>query len=150
MCSTLQSEQGTRFLGKLNRNNVPGNAMTLDAVLNLFSLGYCSLEDRSLAERLFFTGMGSAMLAARGVSRSRTAVRAARAAVDAADFEPTDIQEWALREFKSTSPWAVGQALSALGRHHSRPWLGRIDVPTAVVVLNNDHVIPPARQRSQR
>ncbi|MGH7213335.1 MAG: biosynthetic arginine decarboxylase [Tepidisphaeraceae bacterium] len=25
-----------------------------DAVLNLFSLGYCSLEDRSLAERLFF------------------------------------------------------------------------------------------------
>ena len=25
-----------------------------DAVLNLFSLGYCSLEHRSLAERLFF------------------------------------------------------------------------------------------------
>ena len=24
-----------RWLGKLNRNNVPGNAMTLDAVLNL-------------------------------------------------------------------------------------------------------------------
>ncbi len=48
-----------------------------------------------------------------------------RVAADAVDFEPTDIQEWALREFKSTSPWAVGQALSALGRHHSRPWLGR-------------------------
>jgi 3-oxoadipate enol-lactonase len=102
----------------------------------------------SLYERLFFTGMGTAMLATRGVSRSRTAVRAARAAADAADFEPSDIQEWALREFKSTSPWAVGQALSALGRHHSRPWLGRIDVPTAVVILNNDHVIPPGRQRA--
>ena len=102
----------------------------------------------SLGERLFFTGMGSAMLAARGISHSRTAVWAARAAADAADFEPTDVQEWALREFKSTSPWAVGQALSALGKHHSRPWLGRIDVPTAVVVLNNDHVIPPARQRA--
>jgi len=92
--------------------------------------------------------MGATMLATRGISRSRTAVRAARVAADAVDFEPTDIQEWALREFKSTSPWAVGQALSALGRHHSRPWLGRIDVPTAVVVLNHDHVIPPARQRA--
>ena len=102
----------------------------------------------TIAEQVFFAGMGSAMLAARGISRSRTALRAARVAADAADFEPSDIQEWALREFKSTSPWAVGQALSALGRHHSRPWLGRIDVPTAVVVLNNDHVIPPARQRA--
>lgn len=102
----------------------------------------------NIAERGFFTGMGTAMLAARGVSRSRVAVRAARAAVDAVDFEPSDIQEWALREFKSTSPWAVMQALSALGRHHSRPWLPRIDVPTAVVVLNNDHVIPPSRQRA--
>jgi pimeloyl-ACP methyl ester carboxylesterase len=102
----------------------------------------------TLHERFFFTGMEATMLATRGVSRSRTAVRAARAAADAVDFEPSDIQEWALREFKSTSPWAVAQALSALGRHHSRPWLPRIDVPTAVVVLNNDHVIPPGRQRA--
>jgi len=102
----------------------------------------------NVPEQLFFAGMGATMLATRGISRSRTAVRAARVAADAVDFEPTDIQEWALREFKSTSPWAVGQALSALGRHHSRPWLGRIDVPTAVVVLNDDHVIPPGRQRS--
>src|SRR5438045_9167031 len=28
--------------------------LSRDAVLNLFSLGYCSLEQRSLAERLFF------------------------------------------------------------------------------------------------
>lgn len=99
-------------------------------------------------EQLFFAGMGTAMLATRGISRSRIAVRAARAAADAADFEPTDIQEWALREFRSTSPWAAAQALSALGKHHSRPWLGRIDVPTAVVILNDDNVIPPARQRA--
>jgi 3-oxoadipate enol-lactonase len=92
----------------------------------------------NVPEQLFFAGMGATMLATRGISRSRTAVRAARVAADAVDFEPTDIQEWALREFKSTSPWAVGQALSALGRHHSRPWL----------VLNHDHVIPPARQRA--
>ncbi len=72
--------------------------------------------------------------------------RATRAAAEAVDLAPSDIQEWALREFRSTSPWAIGQALAALGRHHSRPWLGRIDVPTAVVVTTQDHVIPAERQ----
>lgn len=98
------------------------------------------------AERSFFLGMGSTMLALRGVSRSRTAVRAARAAARGADLEVTDLHEWALREFRSTSPWAVGQALAALGRHHSRPWLSRIDVPTAVVVMMRDRVVPTSRQ----
>jgi pimeloyl-ACP methyl ester carboxylesterase len=51
-----------------------------------------------------------------------------------------------LKEFRSTSPWAVGQAIAALGRHHSRPWIGRIDVPTAVVVMMRDRVIPTERQ----
>jgi 3-oxoadipate enol-lactonase len=97
-------------------------------------------------ERVFFTGMGAAMVASRGISRSRAATAATRAAADAADLPATDIQAWALREFRSTSPWAVGQALAALGRHHSRPWLGRIDVPTAVVVMTKDRVIPTARQ----
>ena len=109
----------------------------------------CSTTDRfqlNLVERTFFTGMGASMLGLRGVSRSRTAVRAAQAAADAVDLRPSDIQEWALNEFRSTSPWAVGQALAALGRHHSRPWLGRIDVPTAVVVTTRDRVIPASRQ----
>lgn len=100
----------------------------------------------NLAERAFFTGMGAGMLATRGFSRSRTAVRAARSAARALSLEPSDIHDWAMHEFRSTSPWAVGQALAALGRHHSRPWLGRIDVPTAVVVTAHDHVIPPQRQ----
>ncbi|SDD03968.1 alpha/beta fold hydrolase [Nocardioides lianchengensis] len=100
----------------------------------------------NLAERAFFTGMGTAMLGTRSLSRSRTAVRAARTAVRALSLEPSDIHDWAMHEFRSTSPWAVGQALAALGRHHSRPWLGRIDVPTAVVVTGRDHIIPPARQ----
>ena len=98
------------------------------------------------AERGFFFGMGTTMLALRGVSRSRTALKAARAAARGADLGPSDMHEWALREFRSTSPWAVGQALAALGRHHSRPWLGRIDVPTAVVVMMRDRVIPTSRQ----
>lgn len=97
-------------------------------------------------EVVFHQAMELAMIGARGVSRSRTAARAARAAARMTDLRPTDIQDWALAEFRSTSPWAVGQAVAALGRHHSRPWLPRIDVPTAVVVLNHDRVIPPARQ----
>jgi pimeloyl-ACP methyl ester carboxylesterase len=56
------------------------------------------------------------------------------------------MHEWAIREFRSTSPKGIARTLAALGRHHSRPWLGRIDVPTAVVVMTKDHVIPPQRQ----
>lgn len=109
----------------------------------------CSTTDKfqlSLVERGFFTGMGTTMLGLRGLSRSATMTRAARAAAAAADLTPSDMGEWALAEFRSTSPWAVGQALAALGRHHSRPWLGRIDVPTAVVVTTRDRVIPASRQ----
>ncbi|MCW2796259.1 alpha/beta fold hydrolase [Nocardioides sp.] len=109
----------------------------------------CATTDRfqmTTTERLFFGGLGAAMLGARGVARSRTASRAARAAAEGVDMENSDLQDWALREFRSTSPWAVAQAVTALGRHHSRPWLGRIDVPTAVVVLRKDRVIPPRRQ----
>ena len=100
----------------------------------------------TLGERAFFTSMGATMLGLRTVSRSRTAVHASRTAARALDLEPRDIEEWALAELRSTSPWAVAQAIASLGRHHSRPWLGEIDVPTAVVVNRNDHVIQPARQ----
>lgn len=110
----------------------------------------CATADRfqlTVPERVFFGGMGASMAGLRGVSRSASTVRAARAAASAADLHPSDIQEWALREFRSTSPWALGQAVAALGRHHSRPWLGKVDVPTAVVVTERDRVIPPDRQR---
>ena len=109
----------------------------------------CATTDRfqmNLGERAFFTSMGAAMLGLRTVSHSRTAIHASRAAATALDLEPRDIEEWALAELRSTSPWAVAEAISALGRHHSRPWLSQIDVPTAVVVNRKDHVIAPARQ----
>ena len=109
----------------------------------------CATTDRfqmTLPERAFFTGMGATMLSLRAVSTSRTAVHASRAAAQALDLEPRDIEEWALAELRSTSPWAVAQAIAALGRHHSRPWLGDIDVPTAVLVNRHDRVIRSARQ----
>jgi 3-oxoadipate enol-lactonase len=109
----------------------------------------CATTDRfqlTPSERVFFTGMGVAMFGARGISRSRTALTAARATARALDLSPSDIHEWALHEFRSTSPWAIGQALAALGQHHSRPWITKIDVPTAVVVGTKDRVIEPSRQ----
>jgi 3-oxoadipate enol-lactonase len=99
-------------------------------------------------EKGFHASMGLAMLGLRGLSRSRTLTHATRRAAAAVDLAPCDIHGWALAEMRRTSPWAVGQALAALGRHHTRPWLGRIDVPTAVVVTEHDRVIPPARQHA--
>ena len=87
------------------------------------------------------------MGAFRALARSRVVRRAAQLSADALDLNPSGIDQWALGEWRSTSPWAVAQAMAALGRHHSTPWLDRIDVPTAVFVPQTDWAIPPARQR---
>jgi 3-oxoadipate enol-lactonase len=109
----------------------------------------CATTDRfqiGLGERIFFTSLGSTMLGLRTVSGSRMAAHAARVAADALDLDARDIDAWALAELRATSPWAVASAVAALGRHHSSPWLGDIDVPTAVVVNREDRLIAPARQ----
>jgi pimeloyl-ACP methyl ester carboxylesterase len=112
----------------------------------------CATTDRfrgTIAERAFHQSLELAMLGTRGLSHSRASLRAARlaqVAASGAELPPDDVRAWALAEFRSTSPWAVGQAIAALGRHHSRPWLSRIDVPTAVVVTRRDHVLPTAGQ----
>ena len=62
---------------------------------------------------------------------------------------PTTSTTGRSQEFRSTSPWAVGQAVAALGRHHSRPWLSQIDVPTAVVVTPQGPGPPAATTRSR-
>ncbi|MCD6640715.1 MAG: alpha/beta hydrolase [Nocardioides sp.] len=97
-------------------------------------------------ELFFHQSMEIAMGLTRGLSHSRTVRHAARRAVGALDLPAEDLHQWALAEFRSTSPWAVAQAVSALGRHHSHPWLRRIDVPTAVVVTRRDKVLPPRDQ----
>ena len=103
----------------------------------------------SPSEIAFFHSMAVSMGALRGLSRSRTAMAAARGAARMLDIDnPEDLHDWALAEFRCTSPWAVAQAVAARGRHHSRPWLRRIDVPTAVVVMRKDRVIPAERQRA--
>lgn len=80
------------------------------------------------------------------VARSKMLGSAAKATAGALRIESTDVGQWALAEFRSTNPWAVGQAVASLGRFHSTPWLPQIDVPTALVVTTRDHVLPASRQ----
>ena len=100
-------------------------------------------------ERVFHTGIGLTMAGVRGLAYSRSEAMAARAQrmMQGADTF-TDLHSWALAEFRSTSPWAVGQALGKLGRFSSRDWIGGVDVPSAVVVMTRDRAIPAERQRA--
>ncbi len=98
-------------------------------------------------ERIFHAGMEIGMGLTATLSRSHTVNRASAAAVEAIDGDRSDTARWAMNQWRETSPWAIGQAVASLGRHHSTPWLGQIDVPTAVVVTTRDRVVPPERQR---
>ena len=105
----------------------------------------CASTDRfqsTVTERIFHQSVGASMAALRGGARRDRPSNHPLEAVRAAD----DIRRWALAEFRSTRPWAVGQAVAAIGRHHSRPWIGEITAPTAVVVPMRDKAIPPDRQ----
>lgn len=96
-------------------------------------------------ERLFHQATGAAMLGFQRPITNRIADFGARRTAAGLGGD-ADLYAWALAEMRRTSPFAVGQAVAALGRHHSRPWVSRIDVPTAVVVPTRDRVIPPERQ----
>lgn len=99
-------------------------------------------------ERVFHQGMEWSMGALRTLSRSHVVAAAARRTAEFLDVGPTDTGEWALDQWRSTSPWAVAEAVAVLGRHHSTPWLGKINVPTAVVATTKDKVMPLERQRA--
>lgn len=98
-------------------------------------------------ERAFHQAMEFGMGAFSTLSRSKTLNVATKTATDLL-LDPSDTHQWALNEWRSTSAWAVAQAVASLGRHHSTPWLHKIDVPTAVVVTTKDKVLSPDRQRA--
>jgi len=99
------------------------------------------------SERVFHSTMEVGMGALRTLSRSKSVTVAAKAATEVL-LDPSDTHQWALAEWRSTSSWAVAQAVASLGRHHSTPWLHQIDIPTAVVVTTKDKVLSPDRQRA--
>jgi pimeloyl-ACP methyl ester carboxylesterase len=97
-------------------------------------------------EAVFHAGMEIGMGALHTLSRSKTLSTAGKLTTEVF-LDPSDTHEWALGEWRSTSSWAVAQAVASLGRHHSTPWLAKIDIPTAVVVTRKDKVLAPDRQR---
>jgi 3-oxoadipate enol-lactonase len=58
----------------------------------------------------------------------------------------TPLGDWATAELRGNDPAALLQAGAALTRYDGRPWLGQVDVPTAVVVTTEDHVVAPESQ----
>lgn len=53
---------------------------------------------------------------------------------------------WFHRESMRNDPIKMAEAGGAIGRFTSHEWIGEIDVPTAVVITEQDTVIPPHRQ----
>jgi pimeloyl-ACP methyl ester carboxylesterase len=95
-------------------------------------------------EKLFFPLLSAVTLPLSPYARSRVERYAARVpelpSLDCAD------RSWGRMEFRSTSAWSMPEVLAELGRFNSAPWVGEIDVPTAVVVTERDHAIPARRQ----
>jgi pimeloyl-ACP methyl ester carboxylesterase len=95
-------------------------------------------------EKLFFPLLAAAMLPLSPYARGRVE-RYAATVPDLPELNCTD-KGWGKREFRSTSAWSMPEVLAELGRFNSAGWIGGVDVPTSVVVTENDHVIPARRQ----
>lgn len=114
------------------------------AGLVLASTAACWNETRG--DAVFYPTLGRANDRFRDHYRER--VREVRAGLTEDRHVGDEMSTWAWGEFRSTSAWAMPEVLGALGRFDARPWLGEIDVPTAVVVTGRDHAIATSRQRA--
>ncbi|MET9487469.1 alpha/beta hydrolase [Nocardia sp. NPDC006630] len=56
------------------------------------------------------------------------------------------MDRWAMAEMRSTSGWALAQALAVLGNFDATEWLSTLKVPTAVVITTRDRALPVYRQ----
>ncbi len=61
---------------------------------------------------------------------------------------PDGLAPWAAAEQGSGDPVALVQAGAAVAAFDATPWIGEIDVPTAVLVTAADRMVSPARQLS--
>ena len=57
-------------------------------------------------------------------------------------------QPWMIDEIRSCHPRLVLEAGAELGRFDSRSWRSQIDVPTSVVVMTRDTLVPTSRQNA--
>ena len=95
-------------------------------------------------ERIFFPVMNALARSMRPHAHSRLADRAATMP-EPTRFDPSDVDAWGIAELRTMSPWAIPLAMNAFGHFNSAPWIGRVDVPTAVVVTETDRAIPGAQ-----
>ncbi len=54
---------------------------------------------------------------------------------------------WLLGELMRHSARDIAEAGREMGRFDSRPWLGTVTMPTAVVLTTRDELVPPRKQR---
>lgn len=101
---------------------------------------------RNAGDAMFYPVLGLANSRLRNHYRAR--VTELRHAIGDPVPAGAEMSSWAWAEFRSTSAWALPEVLGTLGGFDARPWLGEIDVPTAVVVTARDHAIATARQRA--
>ena len=93
--------------------------------------------------RVLTAGLVGASVAASPVLRSRM-VRARLAAV----FGRSAAAPWVVEQVAPHDHTTLVQAGAALSGFDASRWLGKIDVPTAVVVTTRDTVVAPERQRA--
>jgi 3-oxoadipate enol-lactonase len=86
--------------------------------------------------------------AVRRAGRRLTAAAERQRRLTAEVLDQTVDEGWAWRQFRSTSGSAVTGAAAVIARFDSRPWIGEVDVPAAVVVTARDRLVLPSRQRA--
>ncbi len=55
--------------------------------------------------------------------------------------------EWMRSELVRADPAALLTSMRSVGRIRSNPWIGEVDVPTAVIVTTRDRTVPARNQR---
>jgi 3-oxoadipate enol-lactonase len=60
---------------------------------------------------------------------------------------PTERSSWVRAQLRRTSLVTALSAIQAVAAFNSHDWIGKVDVPTAVLVTTEDRLVPPSRQR---
>jgi 3-oxoadipate enol-lactonase len=63
-----------------------------------------------------------------------------------AGFPDNDNTAWVAAELSRGSARDLAEAGRELGRFDGRPWIGRLNVPAAVIVTTSDTAVPPRKQ----
>jgi 3-oxoadipate enol-lactonase len=61
-------------------------------------------------------------------------------------YDDSDLGRWARTEARRNDLRGLVEAGRAIGKFTSREWIGDVDVPTAMVLTEQDLVVPPMRQ----